>query len=53
VRTAAERESDLLGRAVPERRRREDKAAAAEQLGELAALLMRLHTVLLRHRLRD
>lgn len=51
--TAAERESDLLGRVVPERRRREDKAAAAEQLGELAALTMRLHTVLLRHHLRD
>ncbi|MCR4514896.1 MerR family transcriptional regulator [Aeromicrobium sp. 50.2.37] len=51
--TAAERESDLLARVVPERRRREDKAAAAEQLGELAALTMRLHTVLLRHHLRD
>lgn len=51
--TAAERESDLLARVVPERRRREDKAAAAEQLGVLAALTMRLHTVLLRHHLRD
>ena len=53
VSTAAEREADLLARAVPEKQRRQDKAAAAEQLGELAALMLRLHTVLLRHRLRD
>lgn len=50
--TAVDRESDLLGAVVPERRRRDDKTAAAEQLGELSALLLRLHTVLLRHRLR-
>ena len=50
--TAVDREGDLLGAVVPERRRREDKTAAAEQLGELSALLLRLHTVLLRHRLR-
>ncbi len=52
VATAAEREADLLGRVVPARRRQEDRTAAAEQLGELAALTMRLQTILLRHRLR-
>lgn len=52
VLTAVDRETDLLGAVVPERRRRDDKTAAAEQLGELSALLLRLHTVLLRHRLR-
>ena len=50
--TAADREADLLGRVVPRRRRQEDRNGSAEQLGELAAHTLRLHTILLRHRLR-
>ena len=50
--TAAEREASLVDQVVTPRQRAGDKAAAAETLSQLAALSVRLHTVLVRHRLR-
>ncbi|HKY58594.1 MAG TPA: MerR family transcriptional regulator [Aeromicrobium sp.] len=51
--TQADRESDLIGQIVGPRTRGQDGDAVAEARAAMAALTVRLHTVLVRNRLRS